>query len=163
MPDHHGVPIEVVPAIEDWPADFVVLYRTRWEPMVRLARLLTAGDPASEELVQDAFIKVHEKWGAIENPPAYLRAAVVNTCRNHHRVRRHQPPPVVVAASVEHEDDALRAAIASLPERQRSVLVLRYYEDLPEAEIARVLECSVSAVKSRLHRAMQALRKVIEP
>ncbi len=145
-----------------WALGFVDLYRSRWAPMVRLARLLTAGDPAAEELVQDAFLRVRAKWGAIENPAAYLRVAVVNGCRNHQRhswLERRQLPP----AGVTHDERfELRGAIAALPVRQRTAMVLRYYEDLPEAEIAELLGCSVPAIKSLLHRGLKDLRKVIE-
>jgi RNA polymerase sigma factor (sigma-70 family) len=130
--------------------------------MVRLARLLTAADAASEEIVQDAFLRVRAKWATIVTPPAYLRAAVVNGCRNHQRrrllERRHSASEQVVADA----PDELRAALAALPARQRAAIVLRYYEDLPEAEIADLLGCSVTAVKSLLHRAVNDLRKVIE-
>ncbi len=130
--------------------------------MVRLARLLTAGDPASEELVQEAFLRVRTHWDRIENPSAYARAAVVNGCRNHQRRRRlerRQPASVVVSDDAYFE---MRGAIASLPARQRSAVVLRFYEDLPEAEIAELLGCSVPAVKSLLHRAVRDLRKVVQ-
>jgi RNA polymerase sigma factor (sigma-70 family) len=130
--------------------------------MVRLARLLTAADAASEEIVQDAFLRVRAKWGTIDTPAAYFRAAVVNGCRNHQRRRlleRRQPASEQVVADA---PDEMRAAIAALPARQRAALVLRYYEDLPEAAIAEVLHCSVAAVKSLLHRAVGDLRKVIE-
>jgi RNA polymerase sigma-70 factor (sigma-E family) len=149
-------------AAVEWPQGFVDLYRSRWAPMVRLARLLMAGDPAAEEIVQEAFLRVRAQWERIENPSAYARAAVVNACRNHQRRRRlEQRQPGTSVAS----DDAyfeMRGAIASLPERQRSAVVLRFYEDLPEAEIAALLGCSVPAVKSLLHRAMSDLRKVVE-
>ncbi len=145
-----------------WAPGFLELYEARWAPMVRLARLVTAADPAAEELVQDAFLRVHAHWDRVDNPPGYLRAAVVNACRNHQRrgvlEQRHRPLP---RASTD-EPDELRDAIAALPIRRRTALVLRYYEDLPEREIAEVLGCSVTAVKSLLHRAMQDLRKVID-
>jgi RNA polymerase sigma factor (sigma-70 family) len=127
-----------------------------------LARLLTGTDPAAEELVQDAFLRVRAQWDVIENPASYLRAAVVNGCRNHERrrkIERRQIPSVGVADDDRFE---LRGALEALPVRQRSAVVLRYYEDLPEAEIAELLHCSVPAVKSLLHRAVQDLRKVIE-
>ena len=112
--------------------------------------------------MQDAFLRVRAKWGAIERPSAYLRAAVVNGCRNHQRRRlleRRHPAP---AESMSDKPDELRGAIAALPPRQRAALVLRYYEDLPEGEIAELLHCSVPAVKSLLHRAVGDLRKVID-
>jgi len=162
MADSGGESIRHVDLDSTWAPGFVELYQSRWVPMVRLARLVTAADPAAEELVQDAFLRVHAHWDRVDNPPAYLRAAVVNACRNHQRrgvlERRHRLP---IIASTD-EPDELRDALAALPGRQRAALVLRYYEDLPEGEIAEVLGCSVSAVKSLLHRAMQDLRKVID-
>ena len=146
-----------------WPQNFIDLYRGTYAPMVRLAHLLTAADPAAEELVQDAFLRVRSRWDRVDNPSAYVRAAVVNACRNHQRrrvlERRHR------TAMVDATEDApgeLRDAIAALSGRQRAAIVLRYYEDLPEAEIADLLGCSVPAVKSLLHHAIQDLRKVIE-
>jgi RNA polymerase sigma-70 factor (sigma-E family) len=148
---------------EVWPTHFIDLYRGVYAPMVRLAHLLTAADPAAEELVQDAFLRVRARWDRVDNPSAYVRAAVVNACRNHQRrrvlERRHST--VAVDAS-EDAPGELRDAIAALSARQRAAIVLRYYEDLPEAEIAGLLGCSVPAVKSLLHRAVQDLRKVIE-
>ncbi|HEX4981247.1 MAG TPA: sigma-70 family RNA polymerase sigma factor [Ilumatobacteraceae bacterium] len=146
-----------------WPTRFVDLYRGSYAPMVRLAHLLTAADPAAEELVQDAFLRVQSRWDRIDNPLAYLRAAVVNACRNHQRrrvlERRHR---AVVVGPAEDAPDELRDAITALPTRQRAAIVLRYYEDLAEVDIADLLGCSVPAVKSLLHRAVQDLRKVIE-
>ncbi|HEX4906858.1 MAG TPA: SigE family RNA polymerase sigma factor [Acidimicrobiales bacterium] len=140
------------------------LYRAEHQPMVRLAFLLTGGDPAAEELVHDAFLAVHRRWDSISNPGAYLRMSVVNACRSHHRMgavrARFQLRPsstIVVDAPDEISD-----AIARLPERQRAAIVLRYFADLPEAEIAETLGCGVSAVKSLLHRALGTLREVIE-
>ena len=146
-----------------WPTRFVDLYRSSYAPMVRLAHLLTAADPAAEELVQDAFLRVQSRWDRVDNPLAYLRAAVVNACRNHQRrgvlERRHR---AVVVGPAEDAPDELRDAITALPGRQRAAIVLRYYEDLAEVDIADLLGCSVPAVKSLLHRAVQDLRKVIE-
>lgn len=151
------------PSIEGaWPQGFVDLYESRFVPMVRLARLLTAGDPAAEELVQDAFLRVRSKWNAIEHPQPYLRVAVVHACRNHQRRRGLERRQVTAAGVTADEHHELRGVIAALPPRQRAVLVLRYYEDLPEAEIAAMLGCSVAAVKSLLHRGLQDLRKVVE-
>jgi RNA polymerase sigma factor (sigma-70 family) len=162
MPDHDSALLGVSGSGTDWPADLLELYGTHWAPMVRLARLLTAADAASEEIVQEAFLRVRTKWPTIDTPPAYLRAAVVNGCRNHQRrrllERRHPAAEQIVADA----PDEMRGAIAALPARQRAALVLRFYEDLPEGEIAELLHCSVSAVKSLLHRAVGDLRKVIE-
>ncbi len=162
MADKDGARVERSEAVASWPQGFVDMYRSRWAPMVRLARLLTAADPAAEELVQDAFLRVRTRWDLIENPTSYLRAAVVNACRNHQRRRMIERRQITAVGATDDDRFELRGALAALPVRQRSAVVLRYYEDLPEAEIAGLLGCSVSAVKSLLHRAVQDLRKVIE-
>jgi RNA polymerase sigma-70 factor (sigma-E family) len=157
--------METVPdagvAPEPWAESFVELYRRERQPMVRLAYLLTGGDPAAEELVHDAFLRVHARWSSIDAPGAYLRTAVVNACQSHLR-RRSRRPTLTVAPDVHDAPDELTDALKALPERQRAAVVLRYYADLPEAEIAALLGCGVSAVKSLLHRAMGTLREVIE-
>jgi RNA polymerase sigma-70 factor (sigma-E family) len=162
MADSEGTWFEQSETVGNWPQPFVDMYRSRWAPMVRLARLLTAADPAAEELVQDAFLRVRTRWDAIENPSSYLRAAVVNACRNHQRHRLIERRQIPAAGMSDDSHFELRGALQALPVRQRSAVVLRYYEDLPEAEIAELLDCSVPAVKSLLHRAVQDLRKVIE-
>jgi RNA polymerase sigma-70 factor (sigma-E family) len=146
-----------------WAPSFVDLYRAEHQPMVRLAFLLTGGDPAAEELVHDAFLSVHRRWDRIDNPGAYLRVAVVNACRSHQRRRAVRERLLPRRASfVVDAPDELSDAIGKLPERQRAAVVLRYFADLPEAEIAMLLDCGVSAVKSLLHRALGSLREVIE-
>ena len=149
-------------ATYETPAD---LHRDRYEAMVRLAALLCGSSAVAEELVQDAFVKLIERWDRIEQPRAYLRASVVNACTGYRRhvdvVRRHSTPPVLEA--VDPEGYVLRDAILRLPDRQRAVLVLRFYEDLPEKEIAALLRCRVGTVKSTLHRGLEQLRRVVEP
>jgi RNA polymerase sigma-70 factor (sigma-E family) len=142
---------------------FEQLYRDRYAAMVRLAFLLVDRNDVAEELVQDAFVRVHAKWKRIDNPAAYLRTAVVNACRNEHRRRRAARR---VGASEEGElyqgegvemFDALRVLA---PER-RAVLVLRYYEDLSTDEIASALGVAPGTVKSMTHRALAELREVL--
>lgn len=162
MADKDGASTDPYRAVDTWPQALIDVYQARWVPLVRLARLLTAGDPAAEELVQDAFLRVRPRWDGVENPAAYVRAAVVNGCRNHQRRRKIERRAITVIGVADDERDELRSALTALPVRQRSAVVLRYYEDLPEDEIAELLGCSVSAVKSLLHRAVQDLRKVIE-
>lgn len=143
---------------------FAELYRQQLRPMVRLAHLLTGGSPAAEELVQEAFVAVHRRWATIEHPPAYLRRAVVNAAASHRRRIRLEVRHAVAAPDATLQPtDELRDAIATLPPRQRAAVVLRYYEDLPEAEIAAAMGCGVPAVKSLLHRALGQLREVVEP
>lgn len=132
--------------------------------MVRLARLLGAGDGA-EDLVQDAFVKVVPRLGSVQQPGAYLRAAVVNGCRAHHRhaavverIAPAVPEPVLPDHLVEFAD-----ALAVLPERQRTAVVLRHYVGLGDEEIATLLACRRSTVRSLVRRGLAGLRGVIEP
>ena len=144
---------------------FAELYRVRFDAMVRLAYVLTAGSPAAEELVQDAFERLHRRWDTVEEPVSYLRVAVVNACTSWRRravLERRWAAGPRVTSTAEHQPDGLREAIARLPTRQRAAVVLRYYEDLPEAEIATILGCRIPAVKSLLHRALTTLREVTE-
>jgi RNA polymerase sigma-70 factor (sigma-E family) len=147
------------------PSSFERLYADAYVPMVRLAFLLTGSASSAEELVQDAFVRVFARWGDVESPHAYLRQAVVNACHSHHRRRgrelRHGPGAATRARVADVEVDLTRQALDTLPERQRKAVVLRYYEDLSEAQIAEVLGCRPGTVKSLLSRAMTRLRKVL--
>jgi len=143
--------------------------------MVRLAYLMVGSTSVAEDLVQDAFARMHRHWDNAEHPKAYLRTSVVNACRSHLRraaleraYKRH--PSVVGDAAGSHpggshmaEADELFDALAVLPSRQRAALVLRFYEDLSEADIAVALGCRPGTVKSLLHRGLAELRKVVEP
>ena len=147
-----------------WDEPLLTLYRDRYEPMVRLAYLLTGDRAVAEELVQDAFINVHRSWERASNPSAYLRAAVVNATRSWGRRRTleiHRAPrpadPYVQAA------DEMWDALQVLPTRQRAAIVLRYYEDLPDARIAELLGCREATVRTAIHRGLARLRQEVEP
>lgn len=144
--------------VED--ASFDALYRRRWAPMVRLAYLLTGTNAVAEEVVQDAFIALRERWARVEHPHAYLRAAVVNRARTaaFREARERTSTLGEHTAVLPPEVDETWERIRQLPERQRAVVVLRFYEDLSERQIAEVLGCRVGTVKSRLHRALSSLR-----
>jgi DNA-directed RNA polymerase specialized sigma24 family protein len=132
--------------------------------MVRLAFLLSGSQAEAEEIVQEAFVRVRNRIERADNPSAYLRAAVVNGCRNRYRrlmVERRHPAPA--AGPVHDQVDELRDALAALGPRQRSVIVLRYYAGLSEAEIAQALGCRPGTVKSLCHRGLAELRRVLEP
>jgi RNA polymerase sigma factor (sigma-70 family) len=126
---------------------------------------LTGSDPIAEEVVQEAFLRVHLSGRAPENAPAYLRTTVVNLCRNYLRRRgvelRLPIPPA--STVVNPEIDETFAALSRLPFKQRSVLVLRFYEDLTQREIAETLGCPIGSVKSSLHRGLAKLRKELSP
>jgi RNA polymerase sigma-70 factor (sigma-E family) len=144
---------------------FVEFYRARFVPMVRLAVAITGSEAAAEDIVHDAFLRVHARWLHVDSPNAYLRVVVVNACRSAHRRRlRERRIAAREAATVAHLDaDEMFDALLGLPFRQRAALVLRYYEDLSDADIARVLDCRPGTVASLIHRGLAQLRRVIEP
>jgi len=147
-----------------WPHDLVSLYRTRYDDMVRLAFLLTGSSAEAEEIVQEAFVKIRNRIDRVDNPSAYLRTTVVNGCRNRYRrilvERRHAEP--AERASYDRVDE-LNDALTALAIRQRTVIVLRFYAQMSEAEIAQVLGCRPGTVKSLCHRGLCELRRVIQP
>ena len=159
-----------------WTADEAVtrLFATQYRPLVRLATLLLRDPGQAEELTQDAFVALHQKWGRLRDPEravAYLRQTVANRARSalRHRgvvdrfLRRATEPDHMPSAEAgalaAHGDTDLLAAIRALPARQREALVLRYYLDLSEAQTAEVMGLSAGAVKSHMSRAMHALRR----
>lgn len=148
------------------PDAFVNLYRERYEPMVRLAYLMTGSNEAAEELVQEAFVKVHRNWDRAHAPVAYLRTAVMNQCRSWHRRRFLDRDRRAKLARREHEEleaDEMWDALAGLRPRQRAALVLKFYEGLSEAEIAETLGVRPGTVKSLVHRGLEELRRVVAP
>jgi RNA polymerase sigma-70 factor (sigma-E family) len=143
-------------------AGFDAFCRSAYEPMVRLAFLLTDSLETAEDLVQDVLVRTQRRWSSVDEPAAYVRRAVVNACRSHHRRRRReraqvlqQPQPSVLEA------DELFDVLAQLPPRMRAALVLRFYQDLPENEIAELLGCQPGTVRSLVHRGLARLRMVI--
>ncbi|NGO70775.1 sigma-70 family RNA polymerase sigma factor [Streptomyces sp. SB3404] len=142
--------------------------------LVRLAALLGAEQDA-EDLVAEAFCELHRRWYRLRAPeaaPAYLRSVVCNLVRMRIRrlqvSRRHAGVEVVDIASAEstallHEDQRqVVEALKNLPTRQREALVLRYWMDLKEREIAEAMGISCGAVKSHISRGMQALSRALE-
>jgi RNA polymerase sigma-70 factor (sigma-E family) len=128
--------------------------------MIRLARLLTGSTAAAEEIVQEALLRIYQRRQQLDNPEAYLRVTVTNLCKSH--LRRLRLERSVVQQEDLHvlnpEIDETWEALCSLPFRQRSVIVLRFYEDLSIEEIAHLLGCRIGTVKSRLHRGVEKLR-----
>jgi RNA polymerase sigma-70 factor (sigma-E family) len=147
------------------------LYAGHYTSLVRLGVLLLRDQALAEDVVQDSFVAMHHRWDRIDpaKAPAYLRQTVVNRSRSvlRHRsvVARHQPETLPEGAAA--DDSVLQAehraavldALAELPTRQREVLVLRYYLDLSEADIATTLGISRGAVKSHASRAAATLRE----
>jgi RNA polymerase sigma-70 factor (sigma-E family) len=168
---------DVRPAASAWDADRLVteIYHGEYKSLVRLAMLLVHDVPTAEEVVQDAFEAMHTAWRRLrekEKALSYLRQAVVNRSRSvlRHRtvVDKNAPKPAPDEPSAEHgalaliERSAVIAALRTLPERQREAVVLRYYADLSEADIAMTMGISRGAVKSHTARAMAALKSILE-
>jgi RNA polymerase sigma-70 factor (sigma-E family) len=143
---------------------FDAVYRRESVAMVRLAVLLVGSHEQAEEIVQDAFAQLFERWDSLDRPGAYLRTCVVNGCRRAHRRRRlddrARAMPVQLWTALGADD--LADALAALPARRRAAVVLRYYEDLSEAEIAEALGVRPGTVKSLLHRGLAQLRGAVE-
>jgi RNA polymerase sigma factor (sigma-70 family) len=150
-------------------AGFDALFDQSFERMKRLAFLLGADDP--ENIAQEAFVRLHGRWATLvaeEKAAAYLRKTVVNLSRarlRHLRVVRRAPrEPNRDAASAESfavANRVVRDALATLPQRQRQVVVLRYWLDLDQQAIADTLGIAVGTVKATTNHAMAALRDTL--
>jgi RNA polymerase sigma-70 factor (sigma-E family) len=159
-----------------WDADRVVtdIYHSEYKSLLRLAVLLVHDVHTAEEVVQDAFEAMHTAWRRLrdsEKALSYLRQAVVNKSRSvlRHRnvIDKNAPKPAPDEPSAEHgamaliERTEVIAALRTLPDRQREAIVLRYYADLSEVDIAATMGISRGAVKSHTARGMSALRSIL--
>jgi RNA polymerase sigma-70 factor (sigma-E family) len=151
------------------------LFTVHYPGLVRLATLLLRDQAVAEEAVQDAFVSLHRRWRKLRDPgsaAAYLRTSVIHNTRSIQRRRsvaaRHPEEVPLDAPSAEYgvmrgaAGNAVVEALRKLPARQREALVLRYYADLSEAEIAEAMKISRGAVKSHASRGMAALRVSLE-
>ena len=128
------------------------LYLTHYRPLVRMAALLVQDLTTAEEIVQDSFVALHAAWRRLsgaDHALDYLRRAVVD------RSRSEGPRG---EASIEVERSAFISALWALPARQREVVVLRYFADLPETQVASATRISAAAVRTYAARAMSSLR-----
>ncbi|MCP2333161.1 RNA polymerase sigma-70 factor, sigma-E family [Actinoalloteichus cyanogriseus DSM 43889] len=162
------------PAAPQTPLTLEDLYRQHRMRMVRLAILLVDDISTAEDVVQEAFTGLHRNWSGLRDAAAavgYLRTAVVNGSRSVLRrrktAREYVPPHSPNARSAESlamltaEHQTVVRALAQLPPRQREVLVLRYYGNLSEAEIAEATGISKGTVKSTASRALDALQAIL--
>jgi RNA polymerase sigma-70 factor (sigma-E family) len=167
-------------AARDADEALVALYTAHYRSLVRLSALLLRDSAAAEDVVQDAFVAMHGSWRRLRETDkalAYLRQAVVNRSRSrlrHLKVAERKAPALLPAdasaslPSAEHgamaalEREHVIKALRSLPQRQREVIVLRYYGDLSEAQIAEAMGISTGAVKSHASRGIGALRDRLE-
>ena len=146
--------------------DVAGLYREQSDRLRGLAYLMTGGREAAEEIVHDAFIRIHGRWATLDAPGAYLRTTVVNLCLDWQRRRateRQRTAGLVERPAAPPEIDETWDLLAQLPQDQRVALVLRYYEDLPIDEIARLMGCPPVTVRTRIHRAIAKLRREMTP
>ncbi|MYS86892.1 SigE family RNA polymerase sigma factor [Embleya scabrispora] len=151
-------------------AAFREFVQSRWGRLVRIAYLMTGDHGEAEDLTQTALARVGASWTrvrAVEQPDSYVRRVLVNC--NINRYRRLRPvalfgmrTPDVPGPDPTHqidERDALMRALADLPPRQRAVVVLRFWDDMSEADVAGVLGCSVGTVKSQTSKGLAKLRR----
>jgi RNA polymerase sigma-70 factor (sigma-E family) len=158
-----------------WFADYDEFFALRAPSVVRLARLQLQDNHAAEDVAAIVLEKVEKKWkrvSAMSAPDAYVRRMLVNECISYQRkaARRHEESvdpgslPVVAqpdeSATVAARDE-LRRALLGLPPQQRAVLVLRYYEEVPDQEIAEILGIARVTVRSHALYALTRLRRVL--
>ena len=160
-----------------WTAEHHVtsLYQAHALSLARLALVMLGDRPAAEDVVQDAFLGLYRRWDRLPDtsaPLAYVRVSVLNGCRTALRRRSRSrlatavftEPPAESAealALLSEEQRAVAGALRRLPERQRESLVLRYYLDLSEAEIAAAMGISRGTVKSATSRALAAIGRTL--
>lgn len=148
-------------------ADFDAFVIARGPTLLRFGYVLTADAHLAQDLVQEALIKAHRRWlhAAADHPEAYVRRIMVNQLLSWRRRRSSGeiagalpdlPAPDAIATLGERE--LVWGVLSALPRRQRAVLVLRYYEDLADAEIATLLGCAEGTVRSLASRAFATLR-----
>lgn len=172
--EHDAGPAGGVAAFE---GQLAAAFELHYRSLVRLASLLLDDVASSEEVVQDAFVEVWSRGPGLRDPerlPAYLRSAVLNGARSQLRRRRvrrrhlrsvgptRSAEPAEAEAMAADPDGQLLRALRGLPDRQRAVLALRYYLDLPETEIAATLGISPGSVKTHAHRGLHALAEALE-
>ncbi|MGH8981178.1 MAG: SigE family RNA polymerase sigma factor [Acidimicrobiales bacterium] len=153
------------------------LFDTHYAGLCRLAAMLLGDRAQAEEVVQEAFLDTFAGWRRIRRPEAagaYLRTAVVNRCRSRSRRRMTEERGNRTVWATDGQVDpvseperraetlAVWRAVQDLPDRQREAVVLRYYADLTEAQVAAALSCSVGTVKSQLFKARASLGRRLE-
>jgi RNA polymerase sigma-70 factor (sigma-E family) len=154
-------------------ADFTDFVTHRAPALLRTAFLLCGGDRgAAEDLLQDVLERAYPRWRRIgDKPEAYVRAALANAAANRWRTRSRRVSEVPLGEAIEttrsgHEQrivdhDQVVRALHQLPPRMRAVLVLRFFDDMSEADVATALRCSVGTVKSQASRGLVRMRELI--
>ena len=150
------------------------LYKASALGLIRMAYVVLGDLPSAEDVVQEAFVGLYRRWDRLADPAGatyYLRTSVLNGCRSALRRRavRRRPladPPSAVSAEMvvlggEEREDVIRA-LRRLPDRQREVLILRFYAELPDEQIARVMGIRPGTVRSTAFRALDALGRTLK-
>jgi RNA polymerase sigma-70 factor (sigma-E family) len=148
-------------------ANFDEFYQFTYPRLLRLGVALVWSRTAAEDHVQDAFAKTYARFATLDEPEAYVRKTLVNEVRISFRRREMMQrfAPLLRSATTQtdrYTDDSLLKALDSLPLRQRAAVILRYYEQCTEQEIAHALNCRPGTVKSLLSRGLASLRKVVD-
>jgi len=171
-----GAAAPTAPGVTGQAADEAVTaaYQTHYDALVRTAAMLVGDVATAEDVVQESFIAMHRSWWRLRDPSRvvpYLRRSVINNSRSvlrrravadrHLRTRAPDLPSAEESALVGVQRSSILEALSALPSRQREVVILRYYADLSEAEIADALGISKGAVKSHTARAKGSLRTVL--
>jgi RNA polymerase sigma factor (sigma-70 family) len=146
------------------------LYEAHFADLMKVAFLMTGSAATAEDAVHEVFVRCIGRIDRIDHPRSYLRAAVINECRNQYRKRERADAYRRDAAvrfgstgldDLPHELMETRDALAALTPRQRAAIVLRYFVDLPDEQIAEMLGCRPATVRSLIHRAVAQLREVL--
>jgi RNA polymerase sigma-70 factor (sigma-E family) len=155
--------------------DFEEFVVARTPALLRFAYLLTADGHLAEDLVQEALVRAHRRWSSIlheDGPEPYVRKVILRQFLSWRRRRSStelpvaDPPDRLVFDEIEHRTvlaDEMWAVLATLSPAQRAVMVLCYYEDLPDRDIAQLLRCSAATVRVHAHHALGRLRGIMRP
>jgi RNA polymerase sigma-70 factor (ECF subfamily) len=142
------------------------VYRAEYPTMVRIAYVSVGSRAIAEEIVHDAFVRLHDHLATVDNPGGFVRVAVVRLCATWHKRHRMERDRLALVAKADRSDDPdideTWDALATLAPERRVVVALRYYEDLSHDEIARLLGVPTATVRTRLWRALRDLRKELE-
>jgi RNA polymerase sigma-70 factor (sigma-E family) len=156
--------------------DFEQFVAEHLDELARTAYLLVSDEREAEDLVQDCLFRVARRWRRVrrmEMPVAYTRRILINLAADGARTRARRrvelepsivmPEPFIDPLAAHDDRAELLGALAVLPVRQRAVLILRYFNDLTETQVAEILGCSPGTVKSSAARGLARLREVLEP
>lgn len=156
----------------DHQSEFAEFVAARSGSLIRLAYVLTGDQHAAEDLLQTALAKTAGRWRKIRSAPeAYVRRVMyheqVSRWRSPRWGREHTAATLPDRPETERPDEietrvTMQQALLALPARKRAVLVLRYYEDLSESEVAKIMGCSIGTVRSQTHQAVTRLRELID-